>query len=295
MLRQFRLQELSEKRSSFSLFVSIAHTYTFPPMSTKVSSPTPKEQERDENVEYNAKDQGIARSGSGKQDNEPTSSEADRSHQSEAESNKTGEDQEVEPSSAQDNGQATAATAENAWTTAWDEASQAYYWWNMVTYETTWDNPYEKKATASTTTSAEGGSPQTSAAAAAAASPAESQTSETSPRQASVYAHTSQYPYQFGANGEPYVFQAYFNTRTGKFQTANEVDRFNPERLSIENRAKRQMQYYFDVDAYMEERNREKQSGMAGQKRRLTKKDIERFKQAKQEKKMRRAREWLCD
>ncbi|KAI8143760.1 hypothetical protein BJV82DRAFT_514131 [Fennellomyces sp. T-0311] len=161
--------------------------------------------------------------------------------------------------------QSKSAGEQGQWTAAWDENAQAYYWWNMVTYETTWENPYEKTET----TNRE--------------------------REASGSQSPAAYP-AYPTQDYSYTFQAYFNSRTGKFQAANDVDRLNPERMSIENRATRQMQYYFDVDAYTEQRNRDRSLGLSkASKQRLTKKEIDRYKKAKMEKKMKRAREWLCD
>lgn len=179
-------------------------------------------------------------------------------------------------------------TASSSWTAVWDPTSQAYYWWNMITYETTWENPYEKKVVEE-----------------------DNKKLDESSQQEEVFNNNNNTTYPYAMATYPmdstnvpsnlvdhsYTYQAYFNKRTGKFQMASDVDRLNPERMSIENRAKRQMQYYFDVDAYTEQRNRERAAGIPGKvtKRHLTKKDIERFKKAKQEKRMKRAREWLCD
>ncbi|KAI7882493.1 hypothetical protein K492DRAFT_144979 [Lichtheimia hyalospora FSU 10163] len=204
---------------------------------------------------------------------DPSASDADRSSQSKEETGQENDD------TKQDSNE---ASSSNVWTAAWDENSQAYYWWNMMTYETTWDNPYEKNALDKVLdqVDTQGGSEEVNSAT------------------ASPTTHT-QHPYPASSTpsfaNQSYTYQAYFNKRTGKFQLASDVDRLNPERMSIENRAKRQMQYYFDVDAYTEERNRERAAGAAGQKRQLSKKDIERFKRAKHEKKMKRARDWLCD
>jgi hypothetical protein len=91
---------------------------------------------------------------------------------------------------------------------------------------------------------------------------------------------------------DPYRFQAFFNTKTGRFQTSGDVAQRNPENYSIEARGRRQMEHYFDVDAYQAERN---QQAEQGRKRSLTKKEIERYKRAKKEKKLNRMREWLRD
>ncbi|KAI9323880.1 hypothetical protein BX666DRAFT_1847276 [Dichotomocladium elegans] len=176
----------------------------------------------------------------------------------------------------------------SSWAIAWDATSQAYYWWNTVTNETTWENPSQKpqpqphevstKESKGTATSAVDATLDTTAAADSADAPP-------TPSITSSLADST------------HTFYAHFNARTGKFQTTVDINRINPERMSIENRATRQMQYYFDVDAYMEQRNLEKRMGisMKGTKRRLTKKEIDRFKKNKQEKKMKRTREWLCD
>ncbi|KAI8369327.1 uncharacterized protein BYT42DRAFT_105046 [Radiomyces spectabilis] len=226
-------------------------------------------------------------------------------------------DSSIKASSAKSTTIPSAADVAAAWTAAWDENSQAYYWWNTITYETTWDNP--TSVTAETDISPSSTHDTTSF-----PNDAQQQDSDTVPPtannpldsildkidtqvrgkldgEAATDSHT-QVPYaslfdddSYGNNDDPYKFQAFFNAKTGRFTTASEAERLNPENLSIESRAKRQMQYYFDVDAYMDERNRERQAGISRQKRPLSKKDIERFKRAKQEKKSRRAREWLCD
>ncbi|CDH54087.1 hypothetical protein RO3G_09719 [Lichtheimia corymbifera JMRC:FSU:9682] len=216
---------------------------------------------------------------------DPSASDADRSSQSKEEATAGGEEQEQDGN----NHAEQESNASNVWTAAWDENSQAYYWWNMMTYETTWDNPYEKNALDKVLDQVD--AQQEEGGSTAASSPSTSQ------QHADAYQRTTTTPSAATPSfaNQSYTYQAYFNKRTGKFQLASDVDRLNPERMSIENRAKRQMQYYFDVDAYTEERNRERAAGAAGQKRQLSKKDIERFKRAKHEKKMKRARDWLCD
>ncbi|KAI9319284.1 hypothetical protein BX666DRAFT_1448526 [Dichotomocladium elegans] len=178
----------------------------------------------------------------------------------------------------------------SAWTTAWDEGSQAYYWWNMVTYETTWENPYEKNNTSTAAAAAAAAASSTTISTPTSTDEQDRSTPETDSNLKKQERQQHQYPRTIG--NPSYTYQAYFNARTGRFQTSS--DTLNPERMSIENRATRQMQYYFDVDAYTEERNRER-AASGGQKRPLSKREIEKFKKARHEKKMKRAREWLCD
>ncbi|KAI9023767.1 hypothetical protein CLU79DRAFT_748103 [Phycomyces nitens] len=201
-----------------------------------------------------------------------------------------------------------------AWTAAWDPNSQAYYWWNTLTYETTWENPSGDSAKidpehADYYSAYYYGYPATEASQTVTRpehvsdNPLDSlldkidtqvrSTFDGSGEQSSADRTQAPYSSYFGTDDQ-YKFQAVFNAKTGKFQTSEEVERLHPDRMTIESRAKRQMQYYFDVDAYMDERNRERAAG-AGQKRPLTKKDLDRFKKAKLEKKMKRARDWLCD
>ncbi|KAJ8662840.1 hypothetical protein O0I10_001016 [Lichtheimia ornata] len=220
---------------------------------------------------------------------DPSASDADRSSHSKEEEEKKETTGGVEEQEQDEN---TNDNASNVWTAAWDENSQAYYWWNMMTYETTWDNPYEKNALDKVLDQVDAQQEESGSTAASSPSTTQQQQHAEAYQHSATATPTAATP---SFANQSYTYQAYFNKRTGKFQLASDVDRLNPERMSIENRAKRQMQYYFDVDAYTEERNRERAAGAAGQKRQLSKKDIERFKRAKHEKKMKRARDWLCD
>ncbi|RUP46092.1 hypothetical protein BC936DRAFT_147371 [Jimgerdemannia flammicorona] len=93
------------------------------------------------------------------------------------------------------------------------------------------------------------------------------------------------------AAGEAYTSHALFNARTGRFTSVADASRLNPERLSAENRAMRQMGYYFDHEQFMEERNKMREAG--GGKTRLSKADLERLKKARKEKKEMKEKKWL--
>ncbi|WWC63387.1 uncharacterized protein I303_105987 [Kwoniella dejecticola CBS 10117] len=90
--------------------------------------------------------------------------------------------------------------------------------------------------------------------------------------------------------------QASFNARTGKFQANAGV--YNPGYLDEYNRSKRMNNYYFDVDQWekqkAEENNKRKRMEEEGKvpERKVTKKDIERFKKKNQERKQ-RSQAWL--
>ncbi|KAI8338659.1 hypothetical protein BC941DRAFT_423499, partial [Chlamydoabsidia padenii] len=169
------------------------------------------------------------------------------------------------------------STNESVWAEAWDDQSQAYYWWNTITYETTWDNPNASQPQKNELDSV---LDTIDTEVRAKLDRHDDTTISTTPSTYPTYSH-------LGAT-DPYRFQAFFNTKTGRFQTAGGPR--NPENYSIEARGRRQMEHYFDVEAYQAERNQHVEQG---RKRALTKKEIERYKRAKKEKKMNRMREWL--
>lgn len=204
------------------------------------------------------------------------------------------------------------------WTAVWDNNAQAYYWWNTETNETTWINP-ESTGGKEVYTTANAGVP---VAVADSSNPLDFlldridavvkkklDSGEAAVNEEELdhsrYSTTTQYghygehygqPEQEQAEGASYTATAHFNARTGRFTTQEDVNRLNPENLTIESRAKRQMQFYFDVDSYTEERNNAKlqaQDGRVGKKKQLTRKEVEYFKKMKKEKKSKKAREWL--
>jgi len=205
-------------------------------------------------------------------------------------------------------------TEQSKWTPVWDDNAQAYYWWNTETNETTWINP---DATPEEVAAAQAAS---AAAAAANSNPLdflldridnvvkkkldgqdESTTTSTSTPDTTSYYNSYATNYDVYADpsassADLYTSQAHFNARTGRFTTQADVNRLNPEMLSIEARATRQMQNYFDVDSYTEQRNAQihnAENGRINKKKPLTRKEVEYFKKMKKEKKSKRAREWL--
>lgn len=195
------------------------------------------------------------------------------------------------------------------WTPVWDDNAEAYYWWNTETNETTWIDPASKdndQHTAATDLPANASNPldflldridkvvkkklDNGEQVDPADLPGESL------RYGSNYYNSCHQ--QMEAEGEEaaYTATAQFNARTGRFTTAQDATRLNPENLTIENRAKRQMQHYFDVDSYTEQRNQQLatvEDGRVGKKKQLTRKEVEYFKKMKKEKKSKKAREWL--
>ncbi|KAI9349866.1 hypothetical protein DFJ73DRAFT_833407 [Zopfochytrium polystomum] len=89
---------------------------------------------------------------------------------------------------------------------------------------------------------------------------------------------------------QDHTLSATFNAKTGRFQVDRNASYFDPIA-----KAERQMSHYFDVNAYQEERNRERQlqlmqSGGDGTKKKkvkLTRKELERIKEKNKAKKYR--------
>ncbi|KAJ3007865.1 hypothetical protein HKX48_008901 [Thoreauomyces humboldtii] len=88
-----------------------------------------------------------------------------------------------------------------------------------------------------------------------------------------------------------YAVTGSFSTRTGKFQNVDRDPRFAaPEQyFDQHSKASRQMSFFFDYDKFQEERAAERMKEMEGpaaKRAKLTKKDLQFYKQKKQEKKL---------
>ncbi|KAF9515046.1 hypothetical protein BS47DRAFT_1391967 [Hydnum rufescens UP504] len=193
-----------------------------------------------------------------------------------------------------------------AWQAIWSPAHGAYYFFNPITQETTWTNPL---ATPATDDGNNGGS-----------STAPTTATLPEPSSSSVIAGREEPgPDAFGGidpdlayldpslsfgkskaqSGPVPTFTAKFNARSGKFAGGDSRD---PSHLSEYERAKRMSEAYFDVaswEAQIEEQEsarkraaEDEAAGGGAKKKRLTKADIERFKEQKKEKKMKRTA-WL--
>jgi len=92
------------------------------------------------------------------------------------------------------------------------------------------------------------------------------------------------------ANADGYTAQANFNKWTGKFQQAG----LGPEMHNDENKSKRQMNAFFDVDAAANMHNgrslKEERRGKS-----LTKKEVQAFKAKRHNRKEEKRRAWLRD
>ncbi|KAI0319745.1 hypothetical protein OF83DRAFT_1108748 [Amylostereum chailletii] len=179
------------------------------------------------------------------------------------------------------------------WQAIWSPSHNAYYFYNSVTQQTTWENPIQP--TASTDSAPEDSSSSPGA------GPSSDPKSSAPPAVAQMYALQEAAAAQGidpslayldpslagpSAPGGVYNYTAKFNARTGAFTA---MDGRDPSHLSEYERAKRMSQVYFDVGAWEQEVERRKaeEDAEGGKKRkRPSKKDLERFKEQKKQKKI---------
>ncbi|KAI9374473.1 hypothetical protein BJX61DRAFT_294250 [Aspergillus egyptiacus] len=185
---------------------------------------------------------------------------------------------------------------DDGWEPVWDANAQAYYFYNRYTGVSQWDNPRVPDAPA--------------AAAAVAPAPAPG-TQEPSEQTAPVVGgynpaihgdydptapYAQQYEQQEQANaagaGNPAAYEAVgaFNRFTGRWQAESQ----NPEYHNDENKSRRQMYAFFDVDAAANSHDGRSLRAERSAKK-LTKKELKMFKEKRREKKEEKRRAWLRD
>lgn len=210
---------------------------------------------------------------------------------------------------------------DDGWDPIWDEAAQAFYFYNRFTKLSQWQNPriptvtepappgvgnYNRIAPAPTTTD-----PPPTAAKIAAGGYDPAIHGDYDPN--ADYAKPHLDPIDGGdptvlhppgtllspaatittastASTEPYAATGTFNRFTGKWQAAT----LNPDNFNDENKSKRQMNAYFDVDAAANSHDgKSLKAERSGKK--LTKKELKAFKDKRRERKEEKRRAWLRD
>ncbi|ERF74096.1 hypothetical protein EPUS_06365 [Endocarpon pusillum Z07020] len=216
--------------------------------------------------------------------------------------------QEVPPAQLQDDG----------WDPVWDDAAQTFYFYNRFTKISQWENPrlpavaepappgvgnYDRIALPPATIATDSPPPTTSKPAAGGYDPAihgdydpTADYAQPRPEPAdpnSNHIHTADLapPGTTALNpSDPYAATGTFNRFTGKWQSAT----LQPENFNDDNKSKRQMNAYFDVDAAANSHDgKSLKAERSGKK--LTKKELKAFKDKRREKKEERRRAWLRD
>lgn len=176
---------------------------------------------------------------------------------------------------------------DDGWAPIWEESAQAFYFYNRFTGATQWTNPRVPEVSAPSAPGTEAPKPP-AARPAGGYDPAihgdydptawYAQPSEPSP------SHAEQDP------AAAYAATAAFNRFTGRFQNPD----LTPENFNDENKSKRQMNAFFDVDAAANSHDgrslKEERSG-----KKLTKAELKKFKEKRKAKKEEKRKAWLRD
>ncbi|KAH8731898.1 hypothetical protein GQ44DRAFT_604004 [Phaeosphaeriaceae sp. PMI808] len=183
---------------------------------------------------------------------------------------------------------------DDGWDAKWEPTAQTWYFYNSLTGVSQWENP---RVSATIASSAPGTS-----------SPPKRVWGGYNPAIHGSYDPNADYAREASkeqeeeeqaattgtglptSNAQNYGAQAHFNRFTGKFQQAEA----GPEMHNDENKSKRQMTAFFDVDAAANSHDgRSLKAERRG--KTLTKKQLKEYKQKRHEKKEEKRRGWLLD
>jgi hypothetical protein len=190
---------------------------------------------------------------------------------------------------------------DDGWAPVWDDTAQAYYFFNRFTGVSQWTNPRVSDEQVQPGPPGVGNYSRIPDKAPGIEDPPvrrpyggydpsiHGDYDPTAP-----YAQEAQATEDGGANatdpGALYAATGAFNRFTGKWQAAS----LTPENFNDENKSKRQMSAFFDVDAAANSHNgKSLKAERSGKK--LTKQELKAFKEKRKEKKEERRRAWLRD
>jgi hypothetical protein len=187
---------------------------------------------------------------------------------------------------------------DDGWAPIWEESAQAFYFYNRFTGATQWTNPRVPEVS-------QPGPPGVAPTAATYSPPVPAPTepaptSGYNPAIHGDYDPTAWYAQPTappeapsGAPVDPaaqYLATAQFNRFTGRFQNPD----LNPENFNDENKSRRQMNAFFDVDAAANNHDgRSLKAERSGKK--LSKTELKQFKEKRKAKKEEKRRAWLRD
>jgi len=182
------------------------------------------------------------------------------------------------------------AESDDGWAPVWEEAAQAFYFYNRFTGATQWTNPRVPDVSLP---------PNDSSPALPSELPADPVAGGYDPAihgdydENAWYAQPAAAPTNEVAIVDPaaaYTATAAFNRFTGRYQAAE----ITPENYNDENKSKRQMNAFFDVDAAANNHDgrslKEERSG-----KKLSKQELKQFKEKRKAKKEEKRRAWLRD
>jgi hypothetical protein len=187
-----------------------------------------------------------------------------------------------------------ATEEDDGWAPIWEESAQAFYFYNRFTGATQWTNPRVPEASVSVPIAGPPGVPVP-----AEPTPPPATVAGYNPAIHGDYDPNAWYAQPAAAeapldpSADPtaaYAATAAFNRFTGRFQ-ASEI---TPELHNDENKSKRQMNAFFDVDAAANShdgRSLKEERAM----KKLSKQELKQFKEKRRAKKEEKRRAWLRD
>ncbi|KAI5780773.1 WW domain-containing protein [Geopyxis carbonaria] len=188
---------------------------------------------------------------------------------------------------------------DDGWQPVWDDAYGQYYFYNSLTSETTWTNPRVPDSQITISTGETSNSAKTLNGVLDTPGDEESGNDENSLRYNPTihgdYDPSAPYAQRLESikpQDHEYTTVAAFNRFTGKFQSSQ--SRQVPEAHNDENKTKRQMEFYFDVDAAANSHDG-KSLKAERQTKKLTKKELKQFKEKRRQRKEEKRKAWLKD
>jgi hypothetical protein len=190
------------------------------------------------------------------------------------------------------------AEVDDGWAPVWEETAQAFYFYNRFTGATQWTNPRVPDTTAITQAGPPGVAEPTTALPNSPPPPAGNAGynpaihGDYDPNAWYAQPSATETPLEIGSTdpNAAYAATAAFNRFTGRFQSSE----ITPELHNDENKSKRQMNAFFDVDAAANSHDgRSLKAERSGKK--LTKTELKQFKEKRKAKKEEKRRAWLLD
>jgi hypothetical protein len=198
---------------------------------------------------------------------------------------------------------------DDGWAPVWDEKAQAFYFYNRFTQASQWDNPRVPEASSIPASSSLSGLGSHDRIESSTTGPPEPSSPVKRPVAGGYnpaihgdYDPNADYALEAQASDEeenaakladpnnPYGAAGTFNRFTGRWQSST----LTPENFNDENKSKRQMNAFFDVDAAANSHDG-KSLKAERQSKKLTKKQVKEFKEKRRAKKEEKRRAWLMD
>ena len=187
---------------------------------------------------------------------------------------------------------------DDGWAPVWDEAAQAFYFYNRFSGATQWENPRVPNATETGVVGIANHDRM-----ATTDPPQKRPHGGYDPSIHGDYDPTASYAINAqvqeeagaqtplpGAPGQDYAATATFNRFTGKWQAST----LTPENFNDDNKSKRQMGAFFDVDKAANSHNGKSLKAERSAKK-LSKQELKAFREKRKEKKEEKRRAWLRD